>query len=147
MTTPRRMLVGSFHGDKILLATALLRWYLEHGLEVTRVYHVVEYTPSLCFRWFSDVMSTARREGDVHSHKAIIADTMKLLGKLGLREDHHQRGSTSRREILHEEGSIAHGQRQTVPTTRRRRRRCVRDSDEQENRHVRPARTRGFFVL
>ena len=28
-------------------------------------------------------MSTARREGDVHSHKAIIADTMKLLGNSG----------------------------------------------------------------
>ena len=46
MTTPRRMLVGSFHGDKILLATPLLRWYLEHGIEVTRVYQVVEYTPA-----------------------------------------------------------------------------------------------------
>ena len=49
MTTPRRMLVGSFHGDKILLATPLLRLYLEHGLEVTRVYQVVEYTPIPCF--------------------------------------------------------------------------------------------------
>ena len=83
MTTPRRMLVGSFHGDKILLATPLLRWYLEHGLEVTRVYQVVEYTPIPCFRWFGDAVSTARREGDVHPHKAIIADTMKLLGNSG----------------------------------------------------------------
>ena len=80
MTTPRRMLVGSFHGDKILLATPLLRWYLEHGLEVTRVYQVVEYTPSPCFRRFGDAVSTAQREGDVHPHKTIIADTMKLLG-------------------------------------------------------------------
>ena len=80
MTTPRRMLVGSFHGDKILLATPLLRWYLEHGLEVTRVYQDVEYTPSSCFRRFGDAVSTARREGDVHPHKTIIADTMKLLG-------------------------------------------------------------------
>ena len=83
MTTPRRMLVGSFHGDKILLATPLLRWYLEHGLEVTRVYQVVEYTPSPCFRRFGDAVSTARREGDVHPHKTIIADTMKLLGNSG----------------------------------------------------------------
>ena len=83
MTTPRRMLVGSFHGDKILLATPLLRWYLEHGLEVKRVYQVVEYTPSPCFRRFGDAVSTARREGDVHPHKTIIADTMKLLGNSG----------------------------------------------------------------
>ena len=83
MTTPRRMLVGSFHGDKILLATPLLRWYLEHGLKVTRVYQVVEYTPIPCFRRFGDAVSTARREEDVHPHKAIIADTMKLLGNSG----------------------------------------------------------------
>ena len=83
MTTPRRMLVGSFHGDKILLATPLLRWYLEHGLEVTRVYQVVEYTPNPCFRRFGDAVSTARREGDVHPHKAIVTDTMKLLGNSG----------------------------------------------------------------
>ena len=38
MKTPRRMLVGSYCGDKILLATPLLRWYLDHGLEVLHVY-------------------------------------------------------------------------------------------------------------
>ena len=59
MTTLRRMLVGCFHGDKILLATPLLRWYLEHGLEVTRVYHVVEYTPIQCPR--PDARETSTR--------------------------------------------------------------------------------------
>ena len=54
-----------------------------HGLEVTHVYQVVEYDPVPCFRRFGDAVSTARREGDVHSHKAIIADTMKLLGNSG----------------------------------------------------------------
>ena len=83
MATPRRMLVGSYRGDKILLATPLLRWYMDHGLEVTHVYQVVEYDPVPCFRRFGDAVSTARREGDVHSHKAIIADTMKLLGNSG----------------------------------------------------------------
>ena len=83
MTRPRRMLVGSFRGDKMLFATPLLRWYLDHGLEVTRVYQVIEYEPNPCFRRFGDAVSTARREGDVHPHKAIIADTMKLLGNSG----------------------------------------------------------------
>ena len=83
MTRPRRMLVGSFRGDKMLFATPLLMWYLDHGLEVTRVYQVIEYEPNPCFRRFGDAVSTARREGDVHPHKAIIADTMKLLGNSG----------------------------------------------------------------
>jgi hypothetical protein len=34
MPRPRRSLIGSMKGDKILLATPLLKWYLEHGLEV-----------------------------------------------------------------------------------------------------------------
>ena len=83
MTIPRRMLVGSYYGDKILLATPLLRWYLDHGLEVLHVYQVIEYDPIPCFRRFGDAVSEARREGDVHRDRAIITDTMKLLGNSG----------------------------------------------------------------
>ena len=80
MSTPRRMLVGSFHGIKLLLATPLLRWYLAHGHVVDRVYQIVEYSPKPCFRDFGESVSTARRNGDVDPDKSIIADTMKLLG-------------------------------------------------------------------
>ena len=80
MSTPRRMLVGSYHGEKILLATPLLRWYLAHGLVVDRVYQIIEYEPKPCFRRFSESVSAARRAGDADPDKAIIADTMKLLG-------------------------------------------------------------------
>ena len=80
MSTPRRMLVGSFHGIKLLLATPLLRWYLAHGLVVDHVYQVVEYERKPCFRNFGESVSTARRNGDVDPDKSIIADTMKLLG-------------------------------------------------------------------
>jgi hypothetical protein len=30
--TPQRMLIGSLHGEKILLLTPLGKWYLSHGL-------------------------------------------------------------------------------------------------------------------
>ena len=80
MSTPRRMLVGSYHGEKILLATPLLRWYLAHGIVVDRVYQIVEYSPKPCFQHFGESVSTARRNGDVDPDKSIIADTMKLLG-------------------------------------------------------------------
>ena len=81
MTTPRHMLVDSYRGDKILLATPLLRWYLDHGLEVLHVYQIIEYDPIPYFRQFGDAVSTARREGDVHRDKTIIVD--KLLGNSG----------------------------------------------------------------
>ena len=67
LSKPRVMLVGSFRGVKILLATPLLRWYLAHGLVVDRVYQIIEY----------------ERAGDEDPDKAIIADTMKLLGNSG----------------------------------------------------------------
>ena len=80
MSTPRRMLVGSFHGIKLLLATPLLRWYLAHGLVVDRVNQVVSYEPNPCFQRFGESVSAARRAGDADTDRAIIGDTMKLLG-------------------------------------------------------------------
>ena len=75
----RRMLVGSYRGDKILLATPLLRWYLTHGLAVDRVYQVIEYEANHCFQRFGESVSTARRAGDADPDKTIIAETMKLV--------------------------------------------------------------------
>ena len=80
MSTPRRMLIGSYRGEKILLTTPLLRWYIAHGLVVDHVYLIIEYEPKPCFRHFGESVSTARRNGDSDPDKAIIADTMKLLG-------------------------------------------------------------------
>ena len=83
LSKPSVMLVGSFSGVKIMLATPLLRWYLAHGLVVDRVYQIIEYEPNLCFRRFGESVSTARRAGDEDPDKAIIADTMKLLDNSG----------------------------------------------------------------
>ena len=79
MAGPRCSLIGSLKGDKILLASPLLKWYLEHGLEVTKVYQVVEFTSEPCFKPFGDAVSNTRRAGDADPSKAIIADTMKLV--------------------------------------------------------------------
>ena len=80
LTKPRRMLVGSYRGDKLLLTTPLLRWYLAHGLVVDHVYQVVSYEPNPCFQRFGESVSAARRAGDADTDRAIIGDTMKLLG-------------------------------------------------------------------
>ena len=90
MAQLRCCLNGSLKGEKILLATPLLKWYLEHGLKVTKVYQVIEFTPKPCFKQFGDAVSDARRAGDADPTKSIIADTMKLvsfffhLGKHGV---------------------------------------------------------------
>ena len=79
MTHPRRSLIGSMKGEKILLATLLLKWHLERGLEVTEVHQVVEFTSEPCFKPFGDAVSDARRAGDADPRRAIIADTMRLV--------------------------------------------------------------------
>ena len=43
---PFRLLIGSYFGKKIRLATPLLKWYLEHRLVITHIYTVVEYVPN-----------------------------------------------------------------------------------------------------
>ncbi|KAJ8031107.1 hypothetical protein HOLleu_27721 [Holothuria leucospilota] len=80
MKKPRKSLIGSMFGKKIWLATPLVKWYLDKGLKITQIYQVIEFTPKTCFKTFGDAVSDARREGDRDPSKAIIADTMKLIG-------------------------------------------------------------------
>ena len=80
MSQPRCSLIGSYTGEKILLATPLVQWYLAHGLVITKIYQVVQYWPKDCFKGFGEKVSQAQQDGDADPDQAIIADTMKLLG-------------------------------------------------------------------
>jgi hypothetical protein len=51
-------------GEKIMVISPLLKWYVEHGLKVTQIHQVVEYTPATCFQKFGEQVSEARRAGD-----------------------------------------------------------------------------------
>ena len=75
-------LLGVFEADEILLYAPLLRWYLEHGLELQAVYTTIEYQPEKCLVWFVDQVTEARRMGDVDKEKAILAEVFKLLGNI-----------------------------------------------------------------
>ena len=76
----RRLLVGVLKAKKILLATPLLRWYLEHGLEITHIYKVIEFTPLRCFSKFVEMVTEGRRKGDVDPRYEMIGQTLKLIG-------------------------------------------------------------------
>ena len=58
-----KYLIGSVFGNKILLITPLLKWYLEHGLVVTKVHQLVQFQPKRCFKRFADQVSNDRRAG------------------------------------------------------------------------------------
>ena len=80
MSQPRKSLIGSMVGSKIMIITPLLKWYLTKGLVVTRIYQVVEYSPAKYFQTFGEAVSDARRAGDADPNKRIIAKTNKLDG-------------------------------------------------------------------
>ena len=60
----------------------LLETILVHTCDRSRV-QVIEYEANSWFQRFGESVSTARRAGDEDPDKAIIADTMKLLGNSG----------------------------------------------------------------
>ena len=89
------MLIGSMRGEKILLLISLAKWYLDQGLEITRVYQIVQFKPVQCFENFGKSVSDARRHGDSDSSKTLLADTSKLIvnsayGKMITNKERHR---------------------------------------------------------
>ena len=60
---PRKLLVGGMRARKILLATPLLKWYIEHELCISRIYQIIEFSPNACFKTFTEDVSSARGHG------------------------------------------------------------------------------------
>ena len=79
----QQLLVGGMKGEQMLIATPLLRWYLKHGMVVTKIYQVVQFQAQRCFKDFVQEVSDARRQGDVNPDTAIIAETMRVVGNSG----------------------------------------------------------------
>ena len=50
MNQPRTCLVGSMFGENIMIISPLMKWYVKHGVRVTKIYKVVEYNPVQWFR-------------------------------------------------------------------------------------------------
>ena len=75
-----KKLLGTLKAKKILLYAPLLKWYVEHGAEITFVYRTIDYKPKVIFEWFVKKVTEARRTGDVDKSKALFADVFKLLG-------------------------------------------------------------------
>jgi hypothetical protein len=44
MNQKRTCLIGSMYGEKIMVISPLLKWYVKLGLKVTQIHQVVEYS-------------------------------------------------------------------------------------------------------
>ena len=56
-------------------------WHLNHGLVITHIYTVIEYILNAAFNGFMTQVAQGRLDGDRNKDKALIAETMKLIGK------------------------------------------------------------------
>ena len=64
----------------MLVYAPLLRWYIDHGVEITAVHRTINYQPKTIFTWFLEQVTEERRTGDTDKSKALLADVFKLLG-------------------------------------------------------------------
>ena len=75
-----KKLLGVMKAEKILLYSPILKWYLNHGLQVTKIHKYIFYTPGRPFKWFPEEVSSARRAADNDKNKKQLGDTAKLKG-------------------------------------------------------------------
>ena len=75
-----KKLLGVMKAEKILIYSPLLKWYLNHGLQVTKIHRYISYTSGTPFKWFPEEVSSARRDADNDKNKKQLGDTAKLKG-------------------------------------------------------------------
>ena len=80
MIKNNKKLLGVMKTEKILLYSPLLKWYLNHGLKVTKIHRYISYTSGRPFKWFPEEVSSARRDADNDKNKKQLGDTAKLKG-------------------------------------------------------------------
>ena len=72
---PQRMLLSSFKLENERIITVLLNFYLEFGLQFTKIYRFVQYSLQKNFNNFLQLVIHARKEGDENPLSGVIAET------------------------------------------------------------------------
>ena len=81
---PRRLLISGMKAKKILLSSPYLRWLLQKGLVVTKIYQVIEYAQKRCFSQFVQDVSNARWADDINEDKKIDCWNYETYWELGV---------------------------------------------------------------
>ena len=76
---PQRMLISSFKLENGTVITPLFNFYMELGLQCTKIYRFVQYSPRKLFNNFVQSVVDARREGDENPLSGVVAETMTVL--------------------------------------------------------------------
>ena len=61
----QKKLLGVLQTKKVHMYTPLLKWYFEHGLQITAVHRTIDYIPQKIFNWFVQEVANKQRQGEV----------------------------------------------------------------------------------
>ena len=87
MIKNNKKLLGVMKAEKILIYSPLLKWYLNHGLQVTKIQRYISYTSGRPFKWFSRRSFQVQEEPLTRTRtKKQLGDTAKLKGNSFLRK-------------------------------------------------------------
>ena len=75
---PRETIVQSMNAKRILLHTSLIKFYLDHGFKLTKVYKMFEYEGRPCFKNVYDMVYRARVEA-TESNDVMKSTASKLV--------------------------------------------------------------------
>ena len=76
----QRMLISYFKLENGTVITTLFSFFSELGLQCTKIYRFVQYSPQKGFNKFVQSVVVARKQGDENPLSGVVAETMKLLG-------------------------------------------------------------------
>lgn len=77
----RRLLLSGMEAKEIMLSSRLVAFYLELGLEVTRIYQTISYVKSYPFTSFVEQVTKYRKEAQKNPDRAMVGEIYKLMGK------------------------------------------------------------------
>ena len=78
--TSSRKLIATLKATRILIKSTRLKWLIEKGAIITKIYGVIPAKKGKPFKEFADWVSDERRKGDTDTKYAIIADAAKTVG-------------------------------------------------------------------
>ena len=76
----QRTLISSFRPKNGTFITPLFNFYLELGLQCTKIFRFGQFSPRKRFNNFVQSVVDARREGDENPLPGVVGETMNLLG-------------------------------------------------------------------
>ena len=99
--TTGKKLLGVLEADEILLYRPLLRWYIEHGVELQVVYTTIEYQPGKILAWLVDEVTDAPCMGDTDKESHICRG-LQTTRKQQLWKNDRGLGKAHQRELYEE---------------------------------------------